>query len=598
MVLRDRNHACVIAWSLGNESGYGPAHDAMAAWIRRVDPARPLHYEGAIGKHLHAEAPCTDVVCPMYPEIHEIVAWSKARKDRRRPLILCEYSHAMGNSNGSLSDYFEAFEKHRGLQGGFIWEWVDHGILCAEPDGRAYHAYGGDFGEAVHDANFCCDGIVGADRTPHPALEELKTLAQPVRARIADAARGRVEIENRRWFTDLRDLAARFEVAVDGKVVQRGALRLPAIAPRTRALVGVPIRKPALAPGESCVMTLSFAQRRETPWAPAGAEVAWAQIVLPFASRAASETRAPAAKAGPLSIETRDDAFEIEGDGFALVVDREAAAIGGFAVGDHAILERGPVATLWRAATDNDGLKQGWMRDVQGVLRDWLRLGLDRLERRALATQVRPQRDGSMRLRLEAELAGADPELRVRHRQEIDVRPDGTLHFSDTIDVPRAWSDLPRVGVVLALPRAFAHVEWLGLGPHETYADRRASGRFGRFASRVVEQYVPYAVPQEHGHHVETRWLALASDAGVRVGIASERPFGFSASRFRAEDLFAALHTSDLVARDETVLHLDVAHRGLGTGSCGPDVLPRFRVGGGRYRFAWSLAVAAGRTRR
>ena len=283
MVLRDRNHPCIVLWSLGNESGYGAAHDAMAAWIRRVDPARPLHYEGAIGKHLHAEAPCTDVVCPMYSEIHEIVAWSKARKDRRRPLILCEYSHAMGNSNGSLSDYFEAFEKHRGLQGGFIWEWVDHGILCAEPDGRAYHAYGGDFGEAVHDANFCCDGIVGADRTPHPALEELKTLAQPVRARGVDAARGRVEIENRRWFTDLRDLAARFEIAVDGKVVQRGALRLPAIAPRTRALVRVPIRKPALAPGESCVMTLSFAQRRETPWAPAGAEVAWAQIVLPFA---------------------------------------------------------------------------------------------------------------------------------------------------------------------------------------------------------------------------------------------------------------------------------------------------------------------------
>jgi beta-galactosidase len=134
---------------------------------------------------------------------------------------------------------------------------------------------------------------------------------------------------------------------------------------------------------------------------------------------------------------------------------------------------------------------------------------------------------------------------------------------------------------VVSPPRAFAHVEWLGLGPHETYADRRASGRFGRFASRVVEQYVPYAVPQEHGHHVETRWLALASDAGVRVGIASERPFGFSVSRFRAEDLFAALHTSDLVARDETVLHLDVAQRGLGTGSCGPDVLSKYRVGGG-----------------
>ena len=596
MVLRDRNHACVIAWSLGNESGYGAAHDAMAAWIRRVDPTRPLHYEGAIGKNLHAAAPVTDLVCPMYPEIDEIVAWSRARKDRRRPVILCEYSHAMGNSNGSLADYFAAFERERGLQGGFVWEWCDHGIRRETPDGRTYWAYGGDFGETVHDANFCCDGLVGPDRTPHPAMEELKTLAQPVRVRALDAKRGRIGIENRRWFSGLGDLAARFAVEVDGKVVQRGALKLPAVPPRGRAALRVPLKRPALLPGQTCTLHLEFKLRRATPWAPAGFAMAWAQLALPFAARAAAAKKSTAKPrvAGSVAIAASERAIECVGDDFALLVDRDAAAIASFAWRDHAILESGPVATCWRAPTDNDGLRQGWMRDVQGVLRSWRLLGLDRLERRATGVRFSTARDGAARLRLDAELVGADPSQRARHRQQIRIEPSGVLHVVDTIEIPAAWSDVPRVGVVMRLPGEFSQLAWLGLGPHETYPDRKASGRFGRFAGTVAEQYVPYVVPQEHGHHTETRWLSLATDDGVGVLIACAKPVGFSASQYRAQDLSAALHTPDLVAHGETVLHLDAAHRGLGTGSCGPDTLPRYRVKPGTHRLTWTLAVGEG----
>jgi beta-galactosidase len=599
MVLRDRNHPSVILWSLGNESGYGPAHDAMAAWIRRVDPSRPLHYEGAIGKNLFADAPVTDVVCPMYPEIHEIAAWSRSRRDRRRPLILCEYSHAMGNSNGSLADYFAAFERERGLQGGFVWEWCDHGIARKSADGRDDFAYGGEFGETVHDANFCCDGLVGPDRTPHPALEELATLAQPVRVHAIDLARGRVAIENRRWFTDLRDVAARFEVAVDGRVVQRGALRLPGIAPRGRASLRVPVRRPKLAPGEEAVLTISFKQRGATPWSSAGEELAWSQHRLASGKSTrgtvlgVEKRRKSTGRTVPF-LNEGEGAIEVGGDDWALIVDRAAAQVTSFAAGGEAILERGPVATFWRAPVDNDGLKQGWMRDVQGRLREWRRLGLDAPLRRATAASARPQRDGTLRIVLDAEIRGAAPDAIARHRQQIDVAPDGALRFTDTFEIPPAWDDLPRVGLVLTLPGAFESLEWLGLGPHETYPDRKASGRFGLWRSTVRAQYVPFVVPQEHGHHAETRRLALANGR-VRVVVAGERPFGFSASHFRAEDLTEALHASDLVPRAETILHLDAAQRGLGTASCGPDVLPRHRVRSGRHRIAWSLAVARSR---
>jgi beta-galactosidase len=590
MVLRDRNHPCIVAWSLGNESGYGPAHDAMAAWIRRVDPTRPLHYEGAIGRDLHADAPVTDIVCPMYAEIDAIVAWSRAGRDRRRPLVLCEYSHAMGNSNGSLADYFEAFERRRGLQGGFVWEWCDHGIRREAPDGRPYWAYGGDFGESVHDANFCCDGLVGPDRTPHPGLEELKTLAQPVRVHAGGAGAGRVVLENRRWFTGTRDLAARFAVLVDGVAVQEGALAVPDVPPRGRRPLRVPVRAPRVLPGQECQLELRFTARSDTAVWRRGDEVAWAQLPLAAKPTRVAPRRAAKGAAARLAALATEDTLRVAGGELELTVARRAACLGALAWRGRKILAAGPAPTFWRAAIDNDGLKQGWMRPLR-LLGEWLRLGLDqlRVEGEDVAWSAAP--GGALRIVLARTLTGADPAVRARHRETILVRPDGRLDVEEVFEVPDAWKDLPRVGVVLALPAGFERLAWLGLGPHETYPDRRASGRVGRFAQTVSDQYVPYVVPQEHGHHTETRWAALEEDGPGAAGVLVTGPkrFGFSASHHRAEDLFAARHTPDLAPRAETVLHLDAAHRGLGTASCGPDALPRYRVGPGRHRLMWSL---------
>ncbi len=268
MVERDKNHPSVIAWSLGNESGYGPNHDAAAAWVRSRDPSRPLHYEGAIARDWSGGNRATDIVCPMYPSVERIEAWARNNTDAR-PMILCEYSHAMGNSNGGLADYYAAFDRHDQLQGGFVWEWIDHGIKKTDEGGREYWAYGGDFGDDPHDANFCADGLVWPDRTPHPALRELMFLARPVG--VEEVGRGRFRITTKRDFCGLGDFRGTWELS-DGR---KGAL--PTLG-GARVDVRVPVE-------DAEWVTFRFHLRRATQWAPAGHEAAWEQIRLRPAPR-------------------------------------------------------------------------------------------------------------------------------------------------------------------------------------------------------------------------------------------------------------------------------------------------------------------------
>ncbi len=271
MVERDKNHASVILWSLGNESGYGPNHEAAAGWIRKADPTRPLHYEGAIdrntGKEWTGGQRVTDIICPMYPPIKDIVAWAQESAGNsvidQRPMILCEYSHAMGNSNGSLADYWAAFEKYPGLQGGFIWEWIDHGIQKVAADGKPYWAYGGDFGDVPNDVNFCTDGIVWPDRTPHPGLYEFKKLAQPVRVESVDVAQGKICIVNKQDFTSLDWLEGEWELIVEGTSVLSGKLPSLQIAPHESLDITLDAVASNYAVGER-FLNFRFCQRENT----------------------------------------------------------------------------------------------------------------------------------------------------------------------------------------------------------------------------------------------------------------------------------------------------------------------------------------------
>jgi len=538
MVQRDKNHPSVILWSLGNESGHGANQEAQAAWIRRYDPSRPLHYEGAVMFGLDRGASVTDVVCPMYAPIERIVAWAESGDERpgdERPLILCEYSHAMGNSNGSLADYWEAIESHHGLQGGFIWEWWDHGLRQPWPGAPAgwRWAYGGDFGEDRHDGNFCLDGLVWPDRRPKPALWEHRQLATPVR--ITAATEDGLRVENTQFFRDLSWLGVTCDLLVDGEVVATHDVPLPDVPRRATERLTLPFDVPAAA--DSLLFHVLVAA--DVPWAPAGFELAFQQVDL-----------APAASELPVA----DGPFNGWPEGVVAP----------------------PVLSVWRAPIDNDRVHAGL--PVEGTpARRWAAWGLPALEPDAVDD------DGAGRI--ERRYPGG-----IVHRQTLAATAGGGVLVEEEVVVPEGLDDLPRVGSMLTLAPGLEGLEWFGRGPVETYPDRKLGAPVQRWTSTVTDEYVPYVYPQEHGGHEDVRWVRFVDDrTGVGVELRFGEPLHVSASHFTAGDLAAATHDVELVPRAETTVHVDAAHRGLGTASCGPDALPRYLVGPGAYRWRWSI---------
>jgi len=597
MVERDKNHASIILWSLGNESGYASNHDAMAGWIRTYDPSRPLHYEAALwnspeGRILKQEHDlclgdhATDVVGPMYPSLERMIAWATKpdHPDQRRPMILCEYSHAMGNSNGSLADYFDLFEKYPGLQGGFIWEWIDHGLRKTTPDGKTYWAYGGDFGDTPNDVNFCCDGLVWPDRTPHPALFEFKHLAQPIK--LVGFKNGTLTLKNRQDFSTLDWLRGTWRLAVNGATVAEGALRPLKIAPQTTAKVPIRLPRLDLNPGDEAFLHVTFASGAQTAWCEAGHIVAWDQILI---ARKSPRAVKPKVTRQPLVVERTKGGLVIGNDNLRLAVNPDSGLIETAAWMNNEVLLSGPRLQVWRAATDNDGIK-GWSGQDDKPLGRWLKAGLDKITLFPSPPKVRCLPDGRTVLTLEHRAACAASENAVRHRHVYTIHPDGFIEVENRFDVNRAVPDLPRLGVSMILPQGFENLEWFGRGPHENYRDRNRSQMIDRHASTVTGQYVPYILPQEHGNHTDVRWVTLDNGiTGLRTS--APAPMEFSASHFTADDLFASFHTHDLIPRAETVLNLDYLHRGLGTGSCGPDTLTRYTLKSGRHVWRYELRL-------
>lgn len=582
MVERDKNHPSIITWSLGNESGYGPNHDAIAGWIRGYDPSRIVHYEGAMRLGWDAGHLSSDLACPMYPTIDRIIDYA-LNTNYRRPLIMCEYAHAMGNSVGNLREYWEAIEAYHGLQGGFIWDWVDQGLMKVDEKGVRYWAYGGDFGDTINDMDFCINGLIWPDRTPHPPMVEFKKLIQPVGFKAVDLAQGRIEITNKLDFVTLSHLTGRWELTVDGEPVQSGSLPRMSTRPGFSETIAVPYSQPRLLPGAECFLTLRFALAEDTIWAKAGHEIAWEQFKLPVASPegvvlAVSDML-------PLQVAENAAGITIGNNDFVVVFDRASGAIRRYAWKGEELIQSGPRLNAWRAPTDNDGFKWMEQNEERKMLAQWLKAGFDRLEDRLESLAVSQPVPQAVNVQARHTVQAAGVEAGFHHSITYTVYGNGAVLMDQEITCFGALPPLPRMGVTLVMPAGFEQFTWLGRGPQESYVDRKAGVPVGLYRGTVDEQYVPYIMPQENGNKTDVRWAALSNGKTGLLAV-GEPLLEVSVSHYSIENLYKAYHTNELNRQAETFFYLDLVQCGLGGNSCGPRTLDKYMVPPGAFHFA------------
>ncbi len=608
MVARDRNHPSIIGWSAGNESGHGENHVAAIDAVRALDATRFVHHEGEVKRfwtqgenaYVGGSNRYNDVINPMYPTIESIEEHAIESRDPR-PVILCEYSHAMGNSNGSLHEYWRAFESLPGLQGGFIWEWVDHGILQHDEKGRPFWAYGGDFGETVHDGNFVADGLVGPDRSLHPAMWEFKKLAQPVAVTARSISDLTFEIVNKYDFRALDHLECSWRLEVLGTVVERGTLSPPRIAPGRAATIALTLSHPERAIDLEAYFVFEFRLREPTPWAAAGHIVAWEQIAgyrgqLPGLRSGihlpASEAVAAGAPARPVL-----DVIAPEPTA-CLPLPADSMPRTKLAVGGKVLIAAGPRINLFRAPTDNDGVRAR-PRQSHKPMWQWLDAGLDRLElvdwecNRGGAAGDGPEgtSDPNVIVRERAAYVGTVSE-RITSTLTYRRLSEGALVLEVEMEIPAIYPSLPRVGIMLETVAGFEELAWYGRGPHENHVDRREGAAIGLHRGSVDEQHVPYVMPQENGSKCDVRWFEL-SNGSDRLRFIADPLFEFSVHHYSPADLLASRHEPDLIdrKRQETFVLIDLLQRGVGTGSCGPQTRDAYCVSPGRYSFSVGIQV-------
>lgn len=573
MIARDRNCSAIITWSMGNESGYGKHFETLYDYTKKVDTTRPVQYEGG------GYDAKSDIYCPMYARIWALRRHVNQRD--KRPMILCEYAHAMGNSAGNFQDYWDLIYKYDQLQGGFIWDWVDQTFAIKDQNNRDIWAFGGDMGFAgiVNDSNFCANGLVAADRSLHPHIYEVKKVLQYIHFEPEIFTANRIKVTNRHDFIGLEGYTLRWAVECDGKAVQSGGMDFPVIAPGRSADIELPL-KALPADGKEYFLTLRAFTKHEAPLVPKGHEAAIEQWMLP----ATQTSKAIQPVNGELAIDRGSDAVTLKGNNFQIAFSTQNGEITELTYNGKNLIREGLQPNFWRPLTDND-IPNGHLYRCA----TWKTAGQDAKLQNLEVTEKEQVATVTATYKMEAQNATLQTVYKVRPDGAVRVN----MHF---IPGKLALNEMPRLGMRIILPAEYEMMSWLGRGPQENYADRKTGALVGLYQATVWEQFHPYVRAQETANHCDVRWVALRNAAGEGLLITGEEPLSVSAWNFPMEDIdyrpsqVERRHGGSILKKDMVWLNIDHQQMGVGgDNTWGAQVHPEYTVTPHEWKYSFTL---------
>ncbi|MGY5353361.1 glycoside hydrolase family 2 TIM barrel-domain containing protein [Wenyingzhuangia sp. IMCC45467] len=595
MVERDKNHPSIIIWSLGNESGMGPNHAAMSGWIKEYDPTRYIHYEGAQGVSIDprykknfwpsdrgnpTDPSWVDMLSRMYPQPQELDDLIYDTRFDKRPVLMCEYAHAMGNSLGNYQEYWDVIYKHDRALGGFIWDFIDQGLLQTADNGKKYFAYGGDFGDVPNDGSFCLNGIVASDRTPKPEIYEAKKVNQPVVISVVDLRKGTFTIRNRHHVSDLSKYNIVWELTENGKVIQKGSVANINAQPSKNQTFNISYKEINPKVGSEYFINIKGLLKEDTLWEKKDYVVFEEQFDLNLTSN--QEISLINSNTG-LTVEETNNIILVKNKNVTLKVDKATGYISSYKTQALDFIKNPLSLSFWRPETENDKAYRGYMKKTDEL--DWKNAGA-RFKPESITVNDRDK------TKIEIQVVGqiANPSTKVA--LNYTVLGNGYVKVSYEVDIAKNTPDVPKIGMEFDIANAYENITYFGKGPQANYQDKNTGAFVGLYSANAKTMSYDYAVPQEYGNHMDTRWFGLLNNKGKGLVIQGENPINFSVSPYSTNNIEEATHTYELKQREVLTVDVDLVQMGVGgdnTWSFKAEPHKEYKIKSGSYQYTFYM---------